>query len=134
FPGERAGLAALAALARDAVGALAALDPDAPPPPHAPAGEGALAPLAPLSRATAAAVVDAHLREPRLRAHLDAFARSWLGVPLEPLSASHFLVVWGSYHEHGGSYPRGGSAALVGALCAVIREAGGEVALSSPAE
>lgn len=134
FPGERAGLAALAALARDAVGALAGADPDAPPPPHAPAGEGALAPLAPLSRATAAAVVGAHLREPRLRAHLDAFARSWLGLPLEPLSASHFLVVWGSYHEHGGAYPRGGSAALVEALCAVIREAGGEIALSSPAE
>jgi prolycopene isomerase len=83
--------------------------------------------LGELARRTAADVVDASIRDRRLRGMLGSFSRGWLGLPLESLSAPQFLVPWFSYQAYGGYYPRGGSAALVQALAAVIRRHGGTI-------
>jgi phytoene dehydrogenase-like protein len=64
----------------------------------------------------------------------DARARSALGVlwvycglPPSRCAALMGVVVTGSYHEHGGWYPEGGSGALSNALAQVLRERGGEI-------
>lgn len=131
FPAERAGLARLAALAQSLHGESTALD--SPLPRGALDTAGSLGPFSPLARATAGAVVDAHLGDPHLRAILDLFASGWLGLPLDRLSALQWLIPWYSYHALGGSYPRGGSPALARALAAVVTGAGGSVRLSTPA-
>jgi prolycopene isomerase len=131
FPAERAGMARLAALAERLHGESTALD--SPLPRGALDTAGSLGPFSPLARATAGAVVDAHLGDRRLRAVLDLFASGWLGLPLDRLSAIQWLIPWYSYHALGGSYPRGGSSALSQALAATIVRAGGSVRLSTPA-
>jgi prolycopene isomerase len=131
FPAERDGLGRLAALAQRLHGESIALD--SPLPRGALDTAGSLGPFSPLARATAGAVVDAHLGDRRLRAVLDLFASGWLGLPLDRLSAIQWLIPWYSYHALGGSYPRGGSPALSLALAATIARAGGSVRLSTPA-
>ncbi|MEP7120094.1 MAG: NAD(P)/FAD-dependent oxidoreductase [Byssovorax sp.] len=131
FPAERPGLARLAALSQGLHAESTALD--SPLPRGAIAASGSLGPLSPLARSTAGAVVDAHIVDRRLRAHLDLFASGWLGLPLDRLSAIQWLIPWYSYHALGGSYPRGGSQALSRGLAAVVERAGGCVRLSTPA-
>ena len=113
FPSERPGLAELVRIASDAHAAFHREPP--------------VSSLRALARRTAADVVDAFVRDGRLRAMLGSFARGWLGLPLDELSAPHFLVPWFSYQAYGGYYPRCGSAALVRALANVIRAHGGSL-------
>jgi prolycopene isomerase len=89
--------------------------------------------LGSLGRRTASEVIDQHIRDRKLRSILDLFASGWLGLPIEQLSAIQWLVPWHSYHEYGGYYPVGGSAALSRALVGVIEAHGGEVRLATPA-
>jgi prolycopene isomerase len=119
FPAERQGLSRLLDLAHAAHDAF-----------HEGTGD-VLAPLGVLARSTAGAVVDAHVGDRRLRAMLAMFGRGWLGLPLDELAAVQFLVAWYSFHRYGGSYPRGGSSAIVSALCRVVESAGGSVCTST---
>ncbi|MBX3190202.1 MAG: NAD(P)/FAD-dependent oxidoreductase [Labilithrix sp.] len=121
FPTEREGLARLFAIASEVAGAY-----------HAGGGE-VLDPLGPLARSSAARVVDAQVRDPALRATLSLFAHGWLGLSLEALGAISFLVPWCSYHRYGGSYPRGGSPAIVDALASIVTRAGGALRVSTGA-
>jgi phytoene desaturase len=132
FPADREGLSQIADLARTAhedaleMSARASL-------PDALDTSRFLSLLGALGRRTAAEVIDQHIRDPRLRGVLDLFAFSLLGLPIDELSAMQWLVPWYSYHEYGGYYPLGGSAALSQALCRVIQAHGGEVRLATPA-
>lgn len=132
FPAERSGLAQLAELAHaaqkdtDEVSERSSL-------PDALDTSRFLSLLGALGRRTAAEVIDQRVRDRRLRGILGRFAESSLGLPIEELSAIQWLVPWYAYHEFGGYYPEGGSAALSQALCGVITEHGGEVRLAAPA-
>lgn len=122
FPAERGGLAALAQAGRLAHAAQ-----------QEPWRVGDNPMLSEARRRTAAQVVDGLVHDPRLRAVLDSFSSGWLGLPLDQLSALHFLVPWYSYQAFTAAYPLGGSAALVQALVDQLEAHGGKVSLGCAA-
>lgn len=75
-------------------------------------------------------MVDAHVREPRLRALLSVLS-GYLSDDPRRLTVGAMAPIFGYYFD-GGYYPAGGSQALADTLVAAIREAGGEVRLRTP--
>jgi len=71
-------------------------------------------------------VVDAHVRDPKLKAVL-AQSCGYYGLPPSQLSAFYYLLPTGEYITHGGSYIKGTSQALSDALAGAVADAGGEV-------
>ncbi|HBH01579.1 MAG TPA: all-trans-retinol 13,14-reductase [Candidatus Rokubacteria bacterium] len=78
------------------------------------------------------AMLDAHLREPKLRELLMVLS-GYLSDRPERLTAGAMAPIFGYYFD-GGFYPRGGSQALADALVAAIRERGGEIRLRTAVE
>ncbi len=70
-----------------------------------------------------------HVSDPRARSALGALW-GYLGLPPGRCSALVGAGVTGSYHEHGGWYPAGGSQSLTDALVDVLRERGGTLLFS----
>lgn len=132
FPAEQAGLEELVRLGAELharyVGSGAASAA-----PLEPAGGKGPADPGELARQSAAALVGRAIGDARLRAMMAHFARAWLGIELPALCAPQFLVPWYSYHAFGGSYPKGGSAALVDALVTQLRRHGGQLELGRAA-
>lgn len=67
-----------------------------------------------------------HVADARARSALGALW-GYCGLPPSRCTALMGAGATGSYHEHGGWYPEGGSGALSGALARVLRERGGEI-------
>lgn len=67
-----------------------------------------------------------HLADTRARRALGALW-GYCGLPPSRCAAFMGAAATGSYHEHGGWYPEGGSGALSDALAQVLRELGGEI-------
>jgi prolycopene isomerase len=67
-----------------------------------------------------------HVADARARSALGALW-GYCGLPPSRCTALMGAGATGSYHEHGGWYPEGGSGALSGALAQVLRERGGEI-------
>src|SRR4029077_19721943 len=57
--------------------------------------------LGALGRRTAAAVIDQHIKDRRLRGMLALFAWGSVGLPISRVSAIQWLVPWYSYHAYG---------------------------------
>jgi phytoene dehydrogenase-like protein len=71
-------------------------------------------------------VIDRHVTDPRLRGILGAHS-GYFGLPPSRCAALVGLAGVGSYHEHGGWYPHGGSQAISRALEQVLRQRGSSV-------
>ena len=71
-------------------------------------------------------VMSRHVADARARAALGALS-GYFGLPPSRCAAIAGVVGTAGYHEHGGWYPEGGSAALSNALAQVLRERGGEI-------
>jgi phytoene dehydrogenase-like protein len=71
-------------------------------------------------------LIDRHIADPRLRCVLGAYS-GYLGLPPSRCAAMLGTGVTGSYHEHGGWYPHGGSLAVSRALERVLRERGSDI-------
>lgn len=71
-------------------------------------------------------VVDAHVRDPKLKAVL-AQSCGYYGLPPSRLSAFYYLLPTGEYIANGGAYIKGTSQALSDALAGAVADAGGEV-------
>lgn len=82
--------------------------------------------LARLGGETAEQAIARFVSDPRLRAVLGSLW-VYLGLPPSRLSAAIGAVAAASYHDYGGWYPTGGSAALSHALAEVLHERGGEI-------
>lgn len=76
------------------------------------------------------AMLDAHVRDPRLRELLSVLS-GYLSDDPRRLTVGAMAPIFGYYFD-GGYYPAGGSQALADTLAAAIREAGGEVRLRTP--
>lgn len=74
---------------------------------------------------TVAQVVNAHIRDPKLKAVLEQSC-GYYGLPPSQLSAFYYLMPTGEYIENGGSYIKGTSQALSDALAQAITDAGGK--------
>ncbi len=77
------------------------------------------------------AMVDAHLREPRLKEFVFALS-GYLSDDPTVLSAGAMAPIFGYYFD-GGHYPAGGSQTLADALVAAVETRGGVVRLRTPA-
>ena len=71
-------------------------------------------------------VVDAHIRNPRLRAVLTQSC-GYYGLPPSQLSAFYYLLPTGEYLQYGGAYIKGTSRVLSEALAHAVTDAGGEI-------
>jgi phytoene dehydrogenase-like protein len=81
---------------------------------------------------TAGALIDHHVREPRLRAILGGQSGNH-GLPPSQVSAPVHAAVIAHYFD-GGWYPKGGAAALPRALIRALRKAGGEIHVKTPVD
>ncbi|EFL52378.1 FAD dependent oxidoreductase [Solidesulfovibrio fructosivorans JJ]] len=75
---------------------------------------------------TVGQLVDAHVRDPKLKAILTQSC-GYYGLPPSQLSAFYYLLPTGDYLENGGSYVKGTSQNLSNALAKAVTDAGGEV-------
>ncbi|HXV35795.1 MAG TPA: NAD(P)/FAD-dependent oxidoreductase [Myxococcota bacterium] len=82
-------------------------------------------------RAPLAAVLDAHVEAPALRAVIAALW-PYLGLPPARLSFLYFATMLMSYLADGAYYCRGSFQSFAEALAAAVRERGGEILLRSP--
>jgi len=73
-----------------------------------------------------------HVADARVRSVLAALW-GYFGLPPSRCAALAGAVATGSYHEHGGWYPEGGSGALSNALAQVLRERAGQIRYGVPA-
>lgn len=96
---------------------------------YRPAGED-LPPLLRLWSLTAGALMEEEIGDADLRRAL-TLPLFYDGLPAARHSAWQYLLLFYGYHHYGGAYPIGGSAALTGALTAVLRASGGELRLGA---
>jgi len=78
-------------------------------------------------------MVDARLKEPKLKAIISALA-GYFGLPAGRLSAFYYALPTASYLTDGGYYPRGRSQAISNALVKFIEGHGGTVKLGAAVE
>jgi len=123
FPGEAEGLGAYFGLWRGIMQELNALPGFAGPKEAFPAR---FPHLWEIRDKTVGQLVDAHIRDPRVRAVLTQSC-GYYGLPPSRLAAFYYLGPTGDYLERGGVYIKGTSQALSDALVQSIRDAGGEV-------
>jgi all-trans-retinol 13,14-reductase len=83
-----------------------------------------------LAKSDAASHIARYVADPRLRDAIGTIS-TYHGLPPSRLSAFNLVLLLAGYHLHGGSYPIGGSRAIVDALIRVITGAGGRIHLGT---